>query len=119
MSPTQQQVHDEFQSKPSEALRQRRMSSFTQKKKPNVQYFQNLTPMWAGISGQVLDNGKTLEIGKLTPSDFTATKIAYPICKAIAIHDSVYSTDFSSFAVPFQATDPDSQSEEIEEHVVG
>jgi hypothetical protein len=36
----------------------------------------------------------------------------------MSIHDSVYTTDFASFIVPFTANDPDAQSAEIEEHVL-
>lgn len=64
MPPTQE-VHDKFESKPSDAARQRRMSSFTLKKKPNVQAFTSLTPMWAGIAGQTLENNTKFEIGEL------------------------------------------------------
>jgi hypothetical protein len=52
-----------FESKSSEATRQRRMSSFTAKKKPNMQTFSALTPMWAGIAGQVVEGGSKYEIG--------------------------------------------------------
>lgn len=61
--PPPNQVHEQFESKPSAASRSRRMSSFTQKKKPNLQTFSSLTPMWAGIAGQVVDQGARYEIG--------------------------------------------------------
>jgi hypothetical protein len=59
MAPTKQG----FESKPSDAARQRRLSSFTLKKKPNVQAFSHLTPMWAGIAGHTLENNTKFEIG--------------------------------------------------------
>jgi alpha,alpha-trehalose phosphorylase (configuration-retaining) len=66
MAPSKQEVHDRFESKPSEAARERRLSSFTLKKKPNVQAFSSLTPMWAGIAGQTLENNTKFEIGTLS-----------------------------------------------------
>jgi hypothetical protein len=63
MPPSKQDIHDKFESKPSDAARQRRLSSFTLKKKPNMQAFSTLTPMWAGIAGQTLENNTKFEIG--------------------------------------------------------
>jgi hypothetical protein len=57
------EVHDKFESKSSETMKQRRMSSFALKKKPNVLAAHSLTPMWAGIAGQVLENNTKFEIG--------------------------------------------------------
>ncbi|KAF7338413.1 Trehalose phosphorylase [Mycena venus] len=68
----------QFESVPSAAVR-RRLSSVAQQK-PNVAApFSSLTPMWVGIAGQSLDAGK-FEI-------------------ALAVHDSVYSTDFTSATI--------------------
>jgi hypothetical protein len=61
MAPTD--LHDKFESKSSETMKQRRMSSFALKKKPNVVAAHSLTPMWAGIAGTVLENNTKFEIG--------------------------------------------------------
>ena len=55
--------------------------------------------MWAGIAGAPVNNGAEFEI-------------------AISIHDSVYNTDFASAQIPYDATEPDAQSEAIEKHVI-
>lgn len=55
--------------------------------------------MWAGIAGTVVNNNTSYEI-------------------AISIHDSVYNTDFASSVVPYDPTEPDSQAEVIEKHVL-
>jgi hypothetical protein len=68
MAPAKQDVHDKFVSKVSEETRQRRLSSFTLKKKPNVQAFSSLTQMWAGIAGQTLENNTKFEIGMCSRS---------------------------------------------------
>lgn len=57
------EVHDKFESKPSESAYRRRMSSVAHKKRPNVQVFSSLTPMWAGIAGTPSEQGKKIEIG--------------------------------------------------------
>ncbi|KAI6005470.1 glycosyltransferase family 4 protein [Pisolithus albus] len=90
-------VHHEFESIPSTAAR-RRLSSATGKK-PVVQAYASLTPMWAGIAGTVVNGGKTYEV-------------------AISVHDSVYNTDFSSTAVPYSPNDPARNATDIENHVL-
>lgn len=55
--------------------------------------------MWAGIAGTVVNNNTGYEI-------------------AISIHDSVYNTDFASALIPYDPTEPDSQAENIEKHVI-
>lgn len=55
--------------------------------------------MWAGIAGAVINNNTGFEV-------------------AISIHDSVYNTDFASTVVPYDPTEPDSQAETIEKHVL-
>ncbi|KAJ6547418.1 glycosyltransferase family 4 protein [Mycena capillaripes] len=68
----------QFESVPSAAVR-RRLSSVVQQK-PNVAApFSSLTPMWVGIAGNNVDSGK-FEI-------------------ALAVHDGVYSTDFTSATI--------------------
>ncbi|KAJ6455720.1 trehalose phosphorylase [Mycena sanguinolenta] len=68
----------QFESVPSAAVR-RRLSSVVQQK-PNVAApFSSLTPMWVGIAGQCMDGNKC-EI-------------------ALAVHDSVYATDFTSATI--------------------
>ncbi|KAJ7046637.1 trehalose phosphorylase [Mycena alexandri] len=68
----------QFESLSSVAVR-RRLSSVVQQK-PNVAApFSSLTPMWAGIAGNSVDASK-FEI-------------------ALAVHDSVYSTDFTSATI--------------------
>lgn len=54
-----------------------------------------LQPMWAGISGAVVNNNKNYEI-------------------AISIHDSVYNTDFSDTLLDYNPNDPP----DVEEHVI-
>ncbi|KAI0699972.1 hypothetical protein BC835DRAFT_1267090, partial [Cytidiella melzeri] len=56
-------------------------------------------PMWAGIAGTVVNNSTSFEV-------------------AISVHDSVYNTEFTSALVPYDATEPDAQSEAIEKHVI-
>ncbi|KAJ7273572.1 glycosyltransferase family 4 protein [Mycena haematopus] len=69
----------QFESVPSAAVR-RRLSSVVQQQKPSVVApFSSLTPMWVGIAGQSV-NGDKCEI-------------------ALAIHDSVYATDFASATI--------------------
>lgn len=55
--------------------------------------------MWAGVAGAVLTGGKSFEI-------------------AISIHDSVYSTDFASAIVPYNAANPTKIATEIEGHIL-
>ena len=55
--------------------------------------------MWVGIAGQPIQGEDAFEV-------------------AISIHDSVYNTDFASAAVPYDPTEPDSQAEIIEKHVL-
>ncbi|KIJ16736.1 glycosyltransferase family 4 protein [Paxillus involutus ATCC 200175] len=91
------QVNQEFESKSSTAVR-RRLSSVTGKK-PVVQAFSSLTPMWAGVAGAIINGGKSFEI-------------------ATSVHDSVYSTDYSSTVIPFNASNPAKNASEIESHVL-
>ncbi|KAI6028851.1 glycosyltransferase family 4 protein [Pisolithus orientalis] len=90
-------VHLEFESKPSSVAR-RRLSSATGKK-PLVQAYASLTPMWAGIAGTVVNGGKSFEV-------------------AISVHDSVYNTDFSSTVVSYSPNDPAKNAADIENHVI-
>jgi alpha,alpha-trehalose phosphorylase (configuration-retaining) len=84
-----------FESVSSAALR-RRLSSTTDEKKPQVApAFTHLAPMWAGISGSVVNNNTQYEI-------------------AISIHDSVYNTDFSSTILPYSPN----ATEDIEKHIL-
>jgi alpha,alpha-trehalose phosphorylase (configuration-retaining) len=55
--------------------------------------------MWAGIAGSLLANKAGFEL-------------------AISIHDSVYSTDFSSTILPYDASQSDKQTEVIESHII-
>jgi glycosyltransferase involved in cell wall biosynthesis len=55
--------------------------------------------MWAGIAGNPVDNNTRYEI-------------------AISIHDSVYTTDFSSLVIPYSAGNPEHNGAEIEQHVL-
>ena len=55
--------------------------------------------MWAGIAGSLLAN-----------------KAGYEL--AISVHDSVYSTDFSSTILPYDASQSDKQTEVIESHII-
>ncbi|KAI9570413.1 glycosyltransferase family 4 protein [Boletus coccyginus] len=64
-----------------------------------AQAFSSLTPMWAGVAGAVLIGGGSFEI-------------------AISVHDSVYSTDFSSVVVPYDPANPEKNATEIENHVL-
>ncbi|KAG5985637.1 hypothetical protein E4U52_001104, partial [Claviceps spartinae] len=83
---------------PSEAVR-RRLSS-TVGPRPNIPpTYASLTPMWAGIAGAVVNNNTEFEI-------------------SISIHDSVYSTDFASLAIPFSPNNPDKTAKEIEQYVL-
>ncbi|KAJ6546539.1 trehalose phosphorylase [Mycena vulgaris] len=68
----------QFQSVPSAAVR-RRLSSVVQQKPNVVASFSSLTPMWVGIAGNSIDSSK-FEI-------------------ALAVHDSVYMTDFTSAVI--------------------
>ncbi|EIM90300.1 trehalose synthase [Stereum hirsutum FP-91666 SS1] len=90
MAPTD--AHHEFISKGS-ASAKRRLSHSS--KKPNAEGYVSLTPMWAGISGAVVNNNKNYEI-------------------AISIHDSVYNTDFSDTLLDYNPNDPP----DVEEHVI-
>lgn len=55
--------------------------------------------MWAGIAGSLLANKAGFEL-------------------AISIHDSVYSTDFSSTILPYDASQSDKQTQVIESHII-
>lgn len=55
--------------------------------------------MWAGVAGAVLVGGKSFEI-------------------AISVHDSVYSTDFTSAVIPYNPANPTKNATEIENHVL-
>lgn len=55
--------------------------------------------MWAGIAGSLLVNKAGFEL-------------------AISIHDSVYSTDFSSTILPYDASQSEKQTEIIESHII-
>ncbi|KAJ6630631.1 trehalose phosphorylase [Mycena sp. CBHHK59/15] len=71
--------HHQFESVPSAAVR-RRLSSVVVQQKPNVvASFSSLTPMWVGIAGNAVDSDR-FEI-------------------ALAVHDSVYATDFTSAVI--------------------
>ncbi|KAK7014984.1 trehalose phosphorylase [Favolaschia claudopus] len=71
----------QFESVPSAAVR-RRLSSVVQQEKPNVAApFSSLTPMWVGIAGQSF-GGNQFEV-------------------ALSVHDSVYSTDFTSATITY------------------
>ncbi|KAF7295051.1 Trehalose phosphorylase [Mycena indigotica] len=71
-------VQHQFQSLPSAAVR-RRLSSVVQEKPNMVAPFSSLTPMWLGLAGSAIDQSK--------------------FQLALAIHDGVYSTDFTSAIV--------------------
>lgn len=55
--------------------------------------------MWAGIGGNVINNNTAFEI-------------------AVSVHDSVYSTDFSSTIIPFTPGTLEKTSKDIEQHVL-
>ncbi|KAF9264756.1 trehalose synthase [Marasmius fiardii PR-910] len=91
----------EFESVPSAAVR-RRLSSVvdSKSKKPHVvPAYTSLTPMWAGIAGSPTSNGASFEI-------------------AISIHDSVYSTDFTSVSIPFTKGQLEKTGKDIERKVL-
>ncbi|KAJ7098055.1 trehalose phosphorylase [Mycena belliarum] len=82
-----------FQSVPSAAVR-RRLSSVAHQK-PNVTApFSSLTPMWVGIAGNSIDSNR-FEI-------------------ALAVHDGVYSTDFTSAVIGLGKN----RASDIEAHVL-
>ncbi|KAG5650605.1 hypothetical protein H0H81_011666 [Sphagnurus paluster] len=90
----------QFESKSSAAVRRRLSSSVASKQKPNVtSTFASLTPMWAGVSGNPVNNNTGYEI-------------------AISIHDSVYSTDFASAIIPYVAEDAERNAKAIQQHVL-
>ncbi|KAG5647163.1 hypothetical protein DXG03_001118 [Asterophora parasitica] len=90
----------QFESKSSAAVRRRLSSTVAPKQKPNVtSTFASLTPMWAGVAGNPVNNNTGYEI-------------------AISIHDSVYSTDFSSAVIPYVAGDTEKNAKVIQEHVL-
>lgn len=85
-----------FSSVPSAAVRRRLSSSVDAKQRPNVtSTFSSLTPMWAGIAGVAIEGNKKFEI-------------------AISIHDSVYSTDFSSSQIDYDPSTPEKNAKNIE-----
>ncbi|KAF8631432.1 hypothetical protein AX17_005109 [Amanita inopinata Kibby_2008] len=89
----------DFQSLPSAAVRRRLSSIVATKQRPNVtSAFASLTPMWAGIAGSPVDNNTKFEI-------------------AISVHDSVYTTDFSSTTIPYSPGNPELNGTEIEKYV--
>ncbi|KIY50985.1 trehalose phosphorylase [Fistulina hepatica ATCC 64428] len=89
-----------FQSKFSNAARRRLSSAVSSSSRPNVsQAFASLTPMWAGIAGQVINNASQYEF-------------------AISIHDSVYNTDFASTIIPHNPLDPEKAAKAIEAHII-
>lgn len=55
--------------------------------------------MWAGIAGAPIENNTKMEI-------------------AISVHDSVYTTDFSSFVIPYHLNSPDRNAKEIEQLIM-
>jgi hypothetical protein len=55
--------------------------------------------MWAGIAGGLANNGSSFEI-------------------AISIHDSVYSTDFTSMIIPLVPGDREKNAVSIEKHIL-
>ncbi|KAF8162943.1 trehalose phosphorylase [Crassisporium funariophilum] len=79
-----------FESVPSAAVR-RRLSSTVDSKRPN--------PMWAAVAGAVINNNSQYEI-------------------AVSVHDSVYSTDFTSLVIPYNPNNPDKNAKEIEQYVL-
>lgn len=106
-------VNQDFESKGSAHAR-RRLSNITSGDKPvihssltvshhdlvgNVILIYVLQPMWAGVAGVVPLSGKSIEV-------------------AISVHDSVYSTDFTSAVVPYNAENSTKNAAEIENYVV-
>ena len=55
--------------------------------------------MWAAVAGAVTNNNTQFEI-------------------AVSIHDSVYSTDFTSMVIPYNPNNPDKNAKEIEQIVL-
>lgn len=55
--------------------------------------------MWAGVAGAILTGGKSFEI-------------------AISVHDSVYSTDFTSAVVPYNSATPAKNAAAIETYLL-
>ena len=88
-----------FESHPSNASVRRRLSSVTHSRRPNVIAATSLTPMWAGITGAVINNGTILEV-------------------AMSIHDSVYNTDFGSSQVKLIPGKSDDNAKVIEKHII-
>ncbi|KAK1232277.1 hypothetical protein PQX77_004651 [Marasmius sp. AFHP31] len=90
----------EFESVPSADVRRRLSSVATGGKKPQViPAYTSLTPMWAGIAGTPINNNKEFEI-------------------AISIHDSVYSTDYSSTVIPFTPGNLEKTGKDLENKVL-
>ena len=52
--------------------------------------------MWAGVAGAPINNNTEFEV-------------------AISVHDSVYTTDFSSIVIPYSVNTPDKNAKEIEQ----
>ncbi|KAF9566290.1 trehalose phosphorylase [Agrocybe pediades] len=89
-----------FESVPSAAVRRRLSSSVADATKPHVpSTFASLTPMWSAVAGAVINNNTQYEI-------------------AVSIHDSVYSTDFASSCLAYDANNPDKNAKEIEQYVL-
>ena len=55
--------------------------------------------MWSAVAGGVVNNNTQYEI-------------------AVSIHDSVYSTDFSSTVIPYNPNNPEKNAKEIEQSVL-
>ncbi|KAF5327802.1 hypothetical protein D9619_004710 [Psilocybe cf. subviscida] len=88
-----------FESVPSVEVR-RRLSILPSAKKPDVKpSITSLTPMWAAVAGNVINNNTQFEIG-------------------VAIHDSVYNTDFASVVLAYDTNGPDRNAQEIERYVL-
>ncbi|RDB24113.1 Trehalose phosphorylase [Hypsizygus marmoreus] len=90
--------YHQFESKPSLAMR-RRLSSSVSTRPEVTATFASLTPMWAGIAGNPISNNTHYEI-------------------AISIHDSVYSTDFSSTVISYFPDEPEKTAKSIQAHVL-
>ncbi|SJL00258.1 probable Trehalose phosphorylase [Armillaria ostoyae] len=95
---TKAHQHHHFESKSSDVAR-RRLSSVSNKKPHVAASYSSLTPMWAGIAGNPVNNNTQFEI-------------------AVSVHDSVYSTDFASTIIPYSATDLEKTAKSIEQHVL-
>jgi hypothetical protein len=55
--------------------------------------------MWAGIAGVIVNDNTEFEV-------------------AVSVHDSVYSTDFASVVLPYDANDPERNAQTIEQYIL-